>query len=163
LVSRRALLVASCTLLAAASPGRAQSSVDLEREKAELLRLHRNDREAHFKTDVALLQERTPDVMISVANGRVRRVPKAEQRQSFTEWFRGATYQEWDDLEDPIVRVSNDATMAWIITRLRVRRLKKGADGVERQEGFVYAGIMTYEKVNGRWMKVANVSTVEPP
>ena len=46
--------------------------------------------------------------------------------------------------------------------RLRVRRLKRGEDGRERPEGFVYAGIMTYEKVQGRWMKVANVATAGP-
>lgn len=154
----RLACVAIHALLAAASSAEGQS---LERERAELLRLHRNDREAHFRTDVALLQDRTPPVMISVSNGQVRRVPKADQRQFFTEYFRGATYEEWDDLEEPIVRVSNDATMAWIITRLRVRRVKRDADGTERREGFVYAGIMTYEKVGGRWMKVANVSTAE--
>ena len=157
----RALGIALCGFLTAASRADAQPIVDVASERTELLRLHRNDREAHFKTDVTLLQERTPDVMISVADGKVRRVAKADQRAMFVEWFRGATYLEWDDIEAPIVRVSNDATMAWIITRLRVRRMKKDTQGVEKPEAFIYAGIMTYEKLAGRWMKVANVSTVE--
>jgi len=32
----------------------------------------------------------------------------------------------------------------------------------EKEEKFVYAGIMTYEKRDGRWVRVANVSTAEP-
>jgi len=66
-------------------------------------------------------------------------------------------------LEEPIVRVSNDASMAWMIVRTRIRRVQKNADGTEKQENVVYAGIMTYEKRDGRWMRVANVSTVEQP
>ncbi len=41
----------------------------------------------------------------------------------------GATYYEWDDVEEPIVRVSNDGSMAWMITRVRVRRTQKGDAG----------------------------------
>lgn len=37
-----------------------QSPVDLEKEKAALLRVHKGDREAHLKTDVELLQEHSP-------------------------------------------------------------------------------------------------------
>jgi hypothetical protein len=31
----------------------------------------------------------------------------------------------------------------------------------EQEEKFVYAGIMTYEKRENRWVRVANVSTAE--
>jgi hypothetical protein len=81
----------------------------------------------------------------------------------FTEYFRDAKYYEWDDVEEPIVRVSNDASMAWMITRTKVRRVQKNADGAEKEAKFVYAGIMTYEKRDGRWVRAANVSTVEQP
>jgi hypothetical protein len=79
----------------------------------------------------------------------------------FTGYFRDAKYYEWDDVEEPIIRISNDASMAWMITRTRVRRVQKKADGAEQEEKFVYAGIMTYEKRDGRWVRVANVSTAE--
>jgi hypothetical protein len=31
-------------------------------------------------------------------------------RDFFAEYFRDATYYEWDDIEPPIVQVSRDAT-----------------------------------------------------
>ena len=39
--------------------------------------------------------------------------------------------------------------------------MQKKADGAEQKEKFVYARIMTYEKRNGRCVRVAKVSTAE--
>ncbi len=152
------LLLVACTSVA-----RAQASVDLQKDKVELLRLHRIDREAHLRTDVELLQRSSPEEFISVSRGKIHRAKKSDERKLFTEYFRGAKYYEWDDVEEPIVRVSKDGSMAWMITRVRVRRTQKGDAGEEKEEKFTYAGIMTYEKVDGRWMRAANVSTFEPP
>jgi hypothetical protein len=137
--------------------------VDLEKEKAELLRLHKAAREAHFKTDVGLLQESAPEEFIAVSRGKIHRVRKADERKRFEEYFKGAKYYEWDDIEEPIVSVSKDGSMGWVITRIRVRRTQKDAAGAETEEKFVYAGIMTFEKRAGAWVRVANVSTFEPP
>ena len=142
--------------------GQAQSSVYLEKEKAELLRIHRADREAHFKTDVDLLQRHSSDELISVSGGKIYRSGREDERKQFEEYFRGAKYYEWDDVEEPIVRIWKDGSMAGMVTRIRVRRAQKDAGGVEREQRFVYAGIMTYEKSGGKWMRVASVSTFEP-
>jgi hypothetical protein len=83
-----------------------------------------------------------------------------EQREFFTRYFQGATYYEWDDMEPPIIRISDDASMAWMIVRTQVRRTTRTEESdEERETSFVYAGIMTYEKRDGRWVRVANVST----
>src|SRR5205814_4300526 len=149
-------------LVACAASASAQPSADLEKEKAELLRMHRSDREAHFKTDVDRLLENSPEEFISVGRGKINRSSKEDTRKIFTGYFRVAKYYEWDDVEEPIIRISNDASMAWMITRTRVRRVQKTADGTEKEEKFIYAGIMTYEKRDGHWVRVANVSTAEP-
>ena len=47
------------------------------------------------------------------------------------------------------------------IVVLTSRRVQKKANGAEQEEKFVCAGIMTYEKRDGRWVRVANVSTAE--
>jgi len=154
------LVLLSVALAASAS---AQPSADLEKEKPELLRMHKSDREAHFKTDVDALLANSPEEFISVGRGKINRSNKDDVRKMFTGYFRDAKYYEWDDVEEPIIRISNDASMAWMITRTRVRRVQKKADGSEQEEKFVYAGIMTYEKRDGRWVRVANVSTSEQP
>lgn len=152
-------------LILAGSPiGQSQRGVDLaQQERAALLRIHRADREAHFKADVNLLQAHSPEEFITVSRGRIHRPTRSDERKMFTDYFRGAKYFEWDDVEEPIIRVSRDGSMAWMITRVRVRRTQADAAGKEVEEKFVYAGIMTYEKRDGRWVRVANVSTFEPP
>ena len=149
--------------VACAACANAQPSADLEKEKAELLRLHKLHREAHFNTDVERLLANAPEEMISVNRGQINRSSKDDARKRFTAYFRDAKYYEWDDMEEPIIRVSNDGSMAWMITRTRVRRVQKNTEGAEKEEKFVYAGIMTYEKRDGRWGRVANVSTFEQP
>jgi hypothetical protein len=80
----------------------------------------------------------------------------------FTRYFAGAEYAEWDDLEPPRIRISADATLAWMIVRNRVRRRQALPDGSLVERHFVYAGLIGYEKRAGRWWRVANVSTFEP-
>ena len=139
----------------------AQTRIDLEKEKAELLKQHEAARRAHFNTDVNMLLEGAPEEFIAVSGGKIARASRADTKKMFESYFKDAKYFEWDDLEPPIVRVSADASMAWMIVRTKVRRTQKDSSGAEKEEKFVYAGIMTYEKRNGRWVRVANVSTFE--
>jgi hypothetical protein len=155
--------ITALLFVAASGLAHAQTPAAPEKEKAELLRMHKAAREAHFKTDVGLLQKSSPEEFIAVSRGKIHRVRKADERKRFEEYFRGAKYYEWDDIEEPIVSVSKDGSMGWVITRIRVRRTQKDAAGAEQEEKFVYAGIMTFEKRDGKWVRVANVSTFEPP
>lgn len=135
-------------------------SINIELEKSALLEIHRRDRQAHFETDIDLLLSHGASEFISVSNGEIHRSSLAEQRAFFTDYFKGATYYEWDDLEPPIVQVSDDATMAWMIVRTQVHRTTQvEGSGESREIKFIYAGIMTYEKQDGKWLRVANVST----
>ena len=140
----------------------AQSKVDLADEVEQLLRIHESDRRAHFESSAKRIMEHATDEFISVSDGRVQRTTRAEDLKFFAEYFKGAKYYEWDDLEPPIVRVSNDASMAWMIVRTRVRRVQTQSGGKATERRFVYAGIMVYEKKGARWVRVANVSTFEP-
>jgi len=42
-----------------------------------------------------------------------------------------------------------------------VRRVQQNPSGAAVEEKFIYAGISTYEKRDGKWLQVANVSTFE--
>jgi hypothetical protein len=157
----KTLSLGLATILAFTVNGSLQKGVDLEKEKAELLEIHKADRRAHFSTDVELLLSRSSDDFITVSEGKVYRVKRAKSKAMFEEYFRDATYHEWDDLEPPIVSVSNDASMAWMIVRTKVSRSQKNSMGQVKKESFVYAGIMTYEKRDGKWVRVANVTTLK--
>ncbi len=135
--------------------------VDLEREREALLAIHAQDRRAHMTTDAQLIMAHAADEFIYVGEGAITRMTRGQVASDFAEMFAGATYQEWDDLEPPIVRISSDASMAWMIVRTRVRRTHRDEHGQEQRRQFIYAGIMTYEKRAGIWVRIANVSTFE--
>ena len=76
--------------------------------------------------------------------------------------LEGAEYSRYEDLMVPHAEVSADGTMGWVVSRLAVERSEPDPAGGRRDRAFTYAGIMTYEKVGGKWIKVANVSTFAP-
>ncbi len=134
---------------------------DIEKAKAELLAIHANDRQAHLATDGEALVAHQAESFIYVGNGAIQRIPREAMRQDFQQYFKNATYYEWDDLEPPIVHVAQDASMGWMIARTKVRRIQMDKSGVTHEREFIYAGIMTYEKQDERWVRTANVSTFE--
>lgn len=133
----------------------------VEQAKQELLAIHAGHRKAHFDTDAEALIADRAETFIRVRNGAVQQVTQDATRQDFEQYFQNATYYEWDDLEPPIVRVAQDGSLAWMITRTKVRRTQTDESGEEQEQAFVYAGIMTYEKREGQWIRTANVSTFE--
>lgn len=96
-----------------------------------------------------------------MSRGKIDRATPEAQRAFFRGYFEGARYEAWDDLEPPVVRVSDDGSLAWVVSRLRLERTAPGEDGAPRRQAFVYAGIMAYERRAGRWVRTANVSTFE--
>jgi hypothetical protein len=148
-------------LASACSVGSSSARIDLEAARAELLNTIHRDRLAHYRADPVLLASCTGGAFLSVNGGKVRTITPSGQREMFERVFRGAHYHEWDDVEPPVVRVSDDGSMAWVVSKLKVRRTAPNDTGQPSEQSFDYAGIMVYEKREGRWVKTANVSTFE--
>ena len=132
------------------------AAVDLAAERESLLALHQLEIRAHVELDANALADGQGDDFVSATRGKIRRSSAEETRKFFTEYFKGAKYLQYEDAEPPVVRVSDDGSMGWVLSRMRVRRVDDG-----KESGFVYAGIMTYEKRDGRWVRVGNASTFE--
>jgi hypothetical protein len=137
------------------------NTIEIEQAKQELLAIHARERQAHFATDANAMVAPFAETIIDVRNGTIQRIPREDMRRNFEEYFKNTTYYEWDDLEPPIVQVSQDASLGWMITRVKVRRAQTDDAGVTHEREFIYAGILTYEKHAGAWVCTANVSTVE--
>jgi hypothetical protein len=130
--------------------------------KAELLELHRDARRAHFAHDVDALLTTLPDIFTYVRDGKVEMQSKDNLRSRFTEYFRGAEFTSWDNIEPPIVHVSPDGRMGWMIVHMKIAYTKTDAAGKKTSEQTVMAWMSAYEKREGKWFHVANASTIEP-
>lgn len=142
--------------------GAATSPVDLEKERAELLKLHKLAREAHFKRDAGALVSSFATETINVRDGRVETRTRAESLRRFEKYFAGAEFTEWDDLMPPVIRISPDGKMAWMIVRLKGKYTQTNENGEKSAEEFVCAWMSTYEKQGSKWIHIANVSTFQP-
>ncbi len=132
---------------------------NLEDEKAALLRREEEARRAHFATDADALLADDADSVVLVREGMILPTTRAELTRIIADDMQGATYHEWDLLEDPIVRIADDASLAWVISRRKVLRTKQQPDGTAEEQQFIYAGINVFEKRDGVWTRVANAST----
>ena len=70
------------------------------------------------------------------------------------------------DLIDPIVRVSKDGTSGWLIAQVEIMGTRAAggekANGERTRFHSVWAWIELYEKRDGRWYRVGEVSNVRP-
>jgi len=135
---------------------------DAETAKAELLALHQADRRAHFHHDVDALVASLPSEFIYVRDGKIQRQTKEDLRKRFVQYFQGAEFSAWDDLEPPIIHASPDGQMGWMVVRVKIAYSKTDAAGKKSQEQSVIAWMSVYEKQEGKWLHVADASTFEP-
>jgi ketosteroid isomerase-like protein len=156
---RSSLIVLALAAALASAP--AQPTVDLDNEKAEILHIHELDRAAHLNDNAADLVSRLAPELLSVAEGKIIRQSRDENRKLFEEYFRGSKHTAWDDLEPPIVRISPDGRMAWAVYRVH-SRYEQTKDGKKEVTDFVAAWMSAYEKRNGKWEMTAVASTFEP-
>ena len=98
----------------------------------------------------------------TVHEGAIRVMSREDVRKQFTEYFHGAEFSAWDDLEPPVIRISPDGKMGWMIVRVRIAYTKTDAAGAPSKEDTVMAWMSAYEKRDGKWLLVANATTSEP-
>lgn len=128
----------------------------------ELLRLHHQARAAHFNRDARSMVAGFADDFLDVSNGRVTQPAREASVTRLQNYFNNSTFIEWDDISPPVIRVSEDATMGYVIVHKKVRLKAKQANGSEVEETEIFAWIAIYRKINGEWKLVTVASTRTP-
>jgi hypothetical protein len=135
-------------------------AVDLEGDRAELLRLHDQARTAHLEERVDLMQ--FPESLMQVSRGAVRVESRAQNEERFRAYFDRSTFQEWDDIAPPLIRISPDGRMAYVVVQKRVRLTAPDSVGVPQPEHVVFAWVEIYEKRDSKWTLTLVASTDRP-
>ena len=129
----------------------------------EMLRaLHAKTMRAHKESDAALLVADQSADMIIVNRGAVTRPSLEERRASFGSYLGRTAFSEYRDLVEPVVKVSNDGSLGWVIVQVEARGVQTAEDGTKKPIEFVSAWVELYEKRDGRWYGVGNVSNFRP-
>jgi hypothetical protein len=130
-------------------------------EKA-LLALHEQVLRAHRESNVdLLLGPETADIVV-VGRGEITRPTKAQRRARFGDYLGRTRFSVYEDLVPPIVKVSGDGTLGWVIVQVHAKGMQKQDDGKEEPLEFTAAWIELYEKQGGKWLAAGNVSNFKP-
>ena len=145
-------------LLAACAP----PSGGTKGDRAELLRMHEQARADHLEKRADRMVASFADSLRFVAAGEVTIVPPEQNRARLQAYFDRSTFQAWDDIAPPILRISPDGRMAYKIVQKRVRLTAPDSLGRTVAEHVVYAWVEMYEKPADRWILMAVASTDRP-
>lgn len=132
--------------------------MDQRDDEQQLLVLHAQVMEAHRDSNPALLLQAEDEAYVIANRGAVTMPDLAARRARFEPYLQNTRFQEYADMIPPIVRVSDDGTLGWVIAQVRARGEQIVDTGVSEPIAFESAWIELYEKRAGAWKRIGNVS-----
>ncbi len=133
----------------------ADSAADAD--KAAILKLHAMDREGHLKGDAELIAAQLAPKVDEVVGGHIKSMTRAEAKQQFEQYLKTVKFTEWEDAADPVIKISSDGQMAWMIveTKAEVAPL----ENLEEKHTFSNSSIQTFEKGTDGWHMTSIAAT----
>jgi hypothetical protein len=114
--------------------------------------------EAHRSGNIELLLRDEAQDYVVASRGEISH-PTLEERRAFLgPYLRDTRFTEYVDIVPPIVKISRDGTLGWVIVQVRARGEQVVADGTRQPLEFESAWISLYEKRGKEWRRVGNVS-----
>lgn len=144
-ITRITLVVMSVLLTFSCS-----STVDMEKERDMLLALNERQREAHFEGNPALMAQGMADTVYTVQRGNISVGTKPDMVKRWEAYFKTVKYSKWDDLQEPLIEISADGTLASMsVKKITVSTLVGDDSGAVDTTYFAWTS--EYKKINGDW------------
>lgn len=139
-----------------------EQEVDLEEDRKKILKLHNDQRDHHFNKDSIAFANQLSVDFISVNRGEISSPKKEETIARYNGYFSSVEFVKWDDVTAPVIRFSDDGSMAYTIVDKIVELTYEDEDGktVEGKTHFAWTAI--YKKYGEEW-KIDCVTSTEKP
>lgn len=131
----------------------------IEEEKKKILAMLQTERKAHFERNVDLFMSEFADSMISVNRGVVTAPTKTEHKERIGKYFGSVQFIKWDDTAEPVIRFSDDGSLAYAIIQKEVILTYPDSTGKTIYDTAHYAWSSIYRKYQGAWKVECNIST----
>jgi hypothetical protein len=128
----------------------------------QLLALHEEVLRAHRESNIDLLLEAEEDDYVVANRGEITTPNRKSRRELLGPYLQQTRFSKYADKVPPIVKVSSDGSLGWVIVQVEARGEQTTSTGAVEPLEFVSAWIELYEKRNGRWVRVGNVSNFKP-
>jgi hypothetical protein len=130
-----------------------------ERHRDALLAIHADQRRAHFERDPELLFRNAAEQWTYIRDGKIDRLTRSELVERFRAGFADTEHHEWDDIEPPVIEVSEDGTLAVMVEHVNIRLSRTAEDGSREELQGIYAGATVYRRNALGWRSTINVTT----
>ena len=152
-------------LLMAASCGVKDQSADEKNRKeeatAQILALHNLQKKYHVEKQAGEFVDQFSENYVSVNRGKVSSPTKEESEKMFGNYFQSVEFEKWDDISEPVIRFSDDYSMAYTIVEKEVVT-RYEAEGEMKRESTKFSWVAIYKKYDTGWKIDCVVSTNEP-
>lgn len=137
-------------------------SAKVRDDERELLRLHEAVLEAHRKSDVEMFLSSAREPFVMANRGAITRPTIEELRSRLGPYLERTRFSVYRDQVPPVVKVSADGSLGWVIVQVEARGEQTTEDGTIVPVEFVSAWIELYEKRDGNWVAIGNLSNFKP-
>ncbi len=136
-------------------------AIDFEEERHLLLASNELQRKAHFEGSPEILVQEMADTVYTVQRGVIRSSTKPDMIKRWEAYFKRVKYSRWDDLQEPLIQISSDATLATVsVSKITISTLWDEPEaGIDTT---YFAWTSEYKKLNGAWKIYKMTSTRIP-
>jgi hypothetical protein len=145
--------ITACTSMAPNSPSS---------DEHRLLELHEAGLKAHIDRDIDALLAKQAEDFVLLNRGEIS-LPSRQQRQKFLgPYLAATTFEYYRDTVPPLVKVSRDGTLGWVMAQIEARGMTVTAEGERKPVEFEVAWIELYERRGKEWISIGNASSFKP-
>ena len=137
-------------------------SVSLEKERDKILELHKAQRGFHFNKDSIAFANQLSKNFISVNRGVIHSPSKTETLSRYHGYFSAVEFVKWDDVSNPVIRFSDDGSLAYTIVDKVVVIRYKDEEGNPMEGKTHFAWTTIYKKYGDHWKIDVVTSTNKP-
>ena len=127
------------------------SGFDEERERQAILELHEAQRDYHFQKKTEAFAWLMSEDFISVSGGQVSRPTYEENVERFGRYFNSVEFVKWDDVQPPVVRFSDDGSLAYTVVEKQVVVSYPDEEGGVFTDTTDFAWMTIYKKYKDGW------------
>ena len=162
-MKRKFLLIALATLWMSCGQKENHNVVTDEHELKgdidKLMKIHAEERVAHFSKNADMMVAGFSDDFISVNRGRIDSLSKTDHKKRIQQYFNAVEFRKWDDLNPPVIRFSDDHSLAYMIVDKLV--VIDVIDKSEEQTHFAWTSIFRKQS-DSSWVLECVTSTQVP-
>jgi hypothetical protein len=132
---------------------------DHQRDLELLISYQKDAQTAHLQNNPELLIRHFVDTLTQIRNGVVSRETKTAMKERFSNYFGSVHFKSWEDITQPIITISDDATLAQIMVQKKVELFER-SDTTHTRHTTNFAWTELWKKKNGEW-KLYVVTTTD--